>query len=244
MRRGWAERLAPLRPAGAVLGVLTPAWVKRTGLPGNVAVYCGLHDSNAALLAARRLDMSVDRDVTTLSTGTWFIAMRSPLPNNVAGITGLTETRDCLINVDVQGAPVPSARFMGGREIELLSGAHAGGTANTDWPDPTIALRCVGAGEFILPTAVSGVGPFPNAKRAPEFIGPSEETSAKVLLYAAMVADVSLDLIGSTDTLVVEGRFSRSPIFVSALAALRPHTAVLVSDEEHGGVARGAPQPW
>jgi hypothetical protein len=84
------------------------------------------------------------------------------------------------------------------------------------------------------------VGPFPNAKRGT--LGPIsdiDQAIAKSHLYAALVADVSLDLIGSCDTLLVDGRFSRSAVFVSALAALRPDTAVLVSKEEHG-VARGA----
>ncbi len=33
----------------------------------------------------------------------------------------LAEARDCPINVDVHGRPIPSARFMGGREAELLA---------------------------------------------------------------------------------------------------------------------------
>lgn len=252
VRRGWAERLAPLHPAGAVLGTLRREWVLRTGLSGRVTVYCGLHDSNAALLAVRSLRTMAGRDVTVLSTGTWFVAMRSPLPQGVAGTTRLPETRDCLVNVDVEGAPVPSARFMGGREIEVLTGAeyasadstHGTNASGLDTANPTaqqaIVLRAIEAGELILPSAVPGVGPYPNAKRGA--LGPIsdvDEASAKVHLYAAMVADVSLDLIGSCDALFVDGRFSHSAVFVSALAALRPDTAVLVSEEEHG-VACGA----
>jgi sugar (pentulose or hexulose) kinase len=252
VRRGWAERLAPLQAADAVLGPLKRQWIERTGLSGRVKVYCGLHDSNAALLAARSCGVMAGRDATVLSTGTWFVAMRSALPKSAALTLKLPETRDCLVNVDVQGIPVPSARFMGGREIEVLVGeeyASAESTSNSeasrlDAANPTaqeaIALRAIESGEFILPSGVPGVGPFPNAKRAMvSSISAIDEASAKAHLYAALVADVSLDLIGSRDTLFIDGRFSRSPIFVSALAALRPDTTVLVSDEEHG-VARGA----
>ena len=178
VHRGWAERLAPLQPAGAVLGALKREWIKRTGLPAGVKVYCGLHDSNAALLAARSIGAMAARDSTVLSTGTWFVAMRSPLLKSAAQTMRLPETRDCLVNVDVEGAPIPSARFMGGREIEVLMDAeHAG----TDQPqqcgrrsDPEEgrslkqcehALRVAEAGELIVPSAVPGVGPFPNAKR-------------------------------------------------------------------------------
>jgi len=251
-RRGWAERLAPLQPADAVLGPLKSEWIERTGLSGRVKVYCGLHDSNAALLAARGQGVTAGRDATVLSTGTWFVAMRSPLTKSAARTLKLLETRDCLINVDVEGTPVPSARFMGGREIEVLVGDEYASAEHSNSADAgrhdearhlkrrDIALRAIEAGEFILPSAAPGVGPFPNAKRAiMSPISDIDEASAKAHLYAALVADVSLDLIGSRDTLFIDGRFSRSPVFVSALAALRPDTTVMVSDEEHG-VARGA----
>jgi sugar (pentulose or hexulose) kinase len=237
-----------LHAAGAVLGTLTREWVQRTGLSSQVNIYCGLHDSNASLLAARGLAAMQGRDTTVLSTGTWFVAMRSPQLKKSASMMTLPEMRDCLINVDVEGAPVPSARFMGGREIELLMGVHEF-ERSLEMPrrpsaDPTaeseMALRVLETGAMTLPSAVPGVGPYANARAAT--LGPVSshgEAVAKAHLYAAMVADASLDLIGSCDTLYIDGRFSTSPVFVSALAALRPDTTVLVSEEAHG-VARGA----
>jgi hypothetical protein len=47
-----------------------------------------------------------------------------------------------------------------------------------------------------------------------------------VCLYAALLADTALDLIGAKDHLIVEGRFAASTLFVAALAALRPDMAV------------------
>ena len=58
-------------------------------------------------------------------------------------------------------------------------------------------------------------------------------------LYAALLADVSLDLIGSHDTVLVDGRFSTAPVFVQALANLRPTTQVLIGSDDNG-VAHGA----
>lgn len=121
-RRGWDRRLAPLRRAGDVLGRLRPDWVARTGLAPDTQILCGLHDSNAALLAARGFPEVAARDATVISTGTWFVAMRShadrsaaqSLPGSGAsGPAALPEGRDCLVNVDVGGIAVPSARFMG-----------------------------------------------------------------------------------------------------------------------------------
>jgi hypothetical protein len=54
-----------------------------------------------------------------------------------------------------------------------------------------------------------------------------------------MIADVSLDLIGSSDTLLIDGRFSAAPVFAQALANLRPATNVLIGSSEDG-VAQGA----
>jgi sugar (pentulose or hexulose) kinase len=241
IRRGWAQRLAPLTPAGAVLGRLTPAWVQRTGLSGRVEIHCGLHDSNAALLAVRGHRAMEQHDTTVLSTGTWFVAMRSP--GQAASLRlELPESRDCLVNVDVSGSPVPSARFMGGREIEILVGADRQ-HLDAHTPDAVrqaAAIRAVESGAMILPSSVPGVGPFPNAKQHPGGAQPlAEDAMALAQLYAALVADVSLDLIGSRDTLVIDGRFSQAMVFTRALARLRPDTRVLISKDEEG-VARGA----
>jgi sugar (pentulose or hexulose) kinase len=237
IRRGWTERMAPLTSAHQVLGTLLPAWAKRTGLPSSVRVYCGLHDSNAALLDARSHVAMRGRDATMLSTGTWFVAMRSPLHLNNALLESLPEQRDCLVNVDAGGSPVPSSRFMGGREIELLTGNIPPASSTPDL-DQHIAVDVIENKRMILPTGVRGVGPFPNAFRAAADLK-LEHPRIESQLYAAMLADVSLDLIGSCDTLLVEGRFAGATVFVQALASLRPTMKVLIGADEHG-VARGA----
>jgi sugar (pentulose or hexulose) kinase len=243
VRRGWAERLGPLTPAHSVLGQLTPQWVKRTGLSDRVQVYCGLHDSNAALFAARQHRAMQGHDATVLSTGTWFVAMRCPLPAAAAPTVQLQEGRDCLVNVDMTGAPVPSSRFMGGREIEVLAGAAtsgAGAAPDTEAAQLVAAIRAIDAGQMILPTSVLGVGPFPTAKTRRVGAGAEDADSTTLAhLYAALVADVSLDLIGSRDTLLIDGRFSQTPVFTQALARLRPATTILISNDDQG-VARGA----
>jgi sugar (pentulose or hexulose) kinase len=233
IERGWATRMAPLASSDAVLGVLTPEWVERTGLAPDVKVHCGLHDSNAALLAARAFPEVAGHDATVLSTGTWFIAMRS-LPREASfDMTQLCEARDCLLNVDALGQPIPSARFMGGREIETLAGS-----ARLDARERQAALLhavpAVVAGKTtILPTFATGSGPYPNGRG--RWVSTPEDDSqrlAAVCLYAALLADASLDLIGATDRLLIEGRFARCEVFVRALASLRPATTVYVAHSE------------
>lgn len=53
---------------------------------------------------------------------------------------------------------------------------------------------------------------------------------AAACLYAALVADAALDLIGARTTLLIDGRFAAAEVFVGALAALRTETRVLVAD--------------
>nr|WP_199178698.1 hypothetical protein [Acidimangrovimonas sediminis] len=86
-------------------------------------VNCGIHDSNASLLPYLK---GHEAPFAVVSTGTWVIAMAigGRMSRNIGN---LDEARDTLVNVNALGAPVPSARFMGGREYEAL-GAPAGTT--------------------------------------------------------------------------------------------------------------------
>jgi sugar (pentulose or hexulose) kinase len=231
-RRGWAARFAPLRGAGEALGQILPEWARRTGLAADVRIHCGLHDSNAALLAGRALAGAGEGDFTVLSTGTWFIAMRSPAGQADVDLADLREDRDCLVNVDVHGRPVPSARFMGGREAELLAGPldEAAHQAAILAAIPEV----FGTGARALPSFAPGVGPFPD--RQGRWIDPPADPDARraaACLYLALVADASLGLIGARGRILIEGRFAGAEAFVRALKSLRPRDRVLVSGVEH-----------
>jgi sugar (pentulose or hexulose) kinase len=224
-RRGWASQFAPLAKAGEPIGTLKPEF----GLGDAVQVHCGIHDSNAALIAARGFAEIEDREATVLSTGTWFIAMRTPAAPVV--LTALPEARDCLVNVDAFGQPVPSARFMGGREIELLGARIDLAEDQQAMLDalPVILTKQV----MILPTFAPGCGPFPDGSG--EWIEkPADvnEQRTAIALYAALVTDAALDLIGAKDRLLIEGRFAGCNLFVRTLATLRPDTQVYAASEE------------
>lgn len=239
-RLGWAERFAPLARAGDAVGKLRPEIAAQTGLSPEVQVLAGLHDSNAALLAARGFAEIADNEATVLSTGTWFIGMR--LPATPFDTADLPEARDCLVNVDVHGRAVPSARFMGGREIETLIEID---TRRADIkPDQPALLAAVpevlSKQCMVLPTLMPGFGPFPEGRF--QWVNRPEdwyELRAAACLYAALVADTALDLIGSSERLLVEGRFAEAEVFVRALAALRPDTTVYAANA-HNDASFGA----
>ena len=237
---GWAARFPPIRDASDVLGTVTPEWIARTGLPADTRVHCGIHDSNAALIAARGFAEIADREATVLSTGTWFVAMRTP--DKPIDLTSLPEARDCLVNVDAFGTAIPSARFMGGREIETLTGVDA---RRIDIrPDQPALLACVAdivaRAAVVLPTFAPGFGPFPDSDgRWIDLPDDGFAHRAAVCLYAALVADVALDLIGACKTILIEGRFAEAEVFTRALASLRPDDAIYTS-HAHNGVSFGA----
>ena len=240
VRRGWARRLPPIRQAADVLGRVTGEWAA-LGLPADCEVLCGLHDSNSALLAARGHAEIAENDAAILSTGTWFVAMRSMCPA-LGEPPRLDAGRDCLVNVDARGRPAPSARFMGGREAETIAGLDS--FHITDNYDPQALIRALprlmAAGAMVLPTFAPGFGPFPD--RDGIFLNPPEtleEKRAVLGLYLALMSDACLDLIGARERVLVEGRFAEAEVFVGALAALRPETAVYVSNA-HDDVPFGA----
>lgn len=239
-RHGWADKFAPVRFAGDVIGTIRPELAARCGLAPGVKVYCGLHDSNAALIAARAYSEIAGQETTILSTGTWFVAMRTP--DGPFEVSGLAPDRDCLVNVDAWGRNLPSARFMGGREIEKLIGLD---TRRVDIkPDQPLLLRSVAevvtGGAMLLPTFAPGFGPFPDSYG--RWLNEPQDwysRRATACLYAALVSDVCLGLIGAGKKILVEGRFAEAEVIVRALASLRPDDRIYTC-HIHNDVSFGA----
>ncbi|MDR3528554.1 MAG: hypothetical protein P4L57_14885 [Rhizomicrobium sp.] len=224
--RGWAKRFAPLRRAGEALGGVSEEWRQRAHLSADCLVYCGLHDSNADLLAARTHPRVKGGELTVVSTGTWFISMRAG-----ANAIALPPGRDCLYNSDVFGRAVPSVRFMGGRETELLEETQP--QLDTAINAKALLARAetlISEGVMALPTFQPGVGPFPDQlgrwiDRPLDQLGRRAATG----LYLAMMLDCCLDLIGAREAVVIGGRFQSDPVFTQMLAALRPRNAIYLA---------------
>jgi sugar (pentulose or hexulose) kinase len=228
-RAGWRAKLPPVRSAFDTLGMLRPEIATQAGLGGRpVPVHCGIHDSNASLLPhilARPAPLSV------ISTGTWIIALA------VGGsLAGLDPASDMLANVDALGRPVPSARFMGGREYDLLTARNAAA------PSEAETARVLGEAVMALPTFSPGTGPFPDGTGRwtvdPDTLSPGERTAAASLYCALMTAEM-LGRMAADGPTIVEGPFARNRLFLEALGALtgRP---VLASDGATGTSAGAA----
>lgn len=205
---GWRGRMPAFERAGAVIGE------QRFGSAAQpIATHNGVHDSNAALHAYRRQELG---PLTVVSTGTWVVVLNPDCP-----LDALDRDRDMLVNVDVDGGPVPTIRFMGGREFAVISG---------DWQgtiDRSSVQQVIDAGIMALPSFAPG-GPMPH--RSGELTGrtPSAgERAAVALLYVALMIDLCLDLIHSNNTVIVDGGLNSGGLLASLLAQLRPGQAFM-----------------
>ncbi|MET0657472.1 MAG: carbohydrate kinase, partial [Steroidobacteraceae bacterium] len=148
----------------------------------------------------------------------------------------------CLVNVDVFGSPVPSARFMGGREAEIMGGIDRFAVVENYDPQALLVRlpRLLADDVCAIPSFVPGVGPFPSA-HGKWHNKPSDPRDQRAMtdLYLALMADAVLELIGSRASLLIEGRFGEADVFTRALATLRAQQKVFVS-LTHQDVTYGA----
>jgi sugar (pentulose or hexulose) kinase len=206
-RMGWRRLMAPVRKANDRLGPILPAIAERTGLDPQTPVICGLHDSNASLLPHLLSDRS---PFSVVSTGTWVVSMA------VGGRkVELDPARDTLVNVNALGDPVPSARFMGGREFSLLTDGQP-----NQWSEDDITA-VLGRQVLLLPSTQQGSGPYPHRAALWRNAGDLSRSQRFVAIsfYLALMTATCLDLIGGDGPTTVEGPFARNRLFIGMLAA-------------------------
>ncbi|MDX8468215.1 FGGY-family carbohydrate kinase [Mesorhizobium sp. VK23B] len=222
----WRRLMAPVRPAKERLGPILPAIARRTGLDPQTPVFCGLHDSNASLLPHLLSDAP---PFCVVSTGTWVVSMA------VGGRkVELDAARDTLVNVNALGDPVPSARFMGGREFSLLTEDQP-----QHWNEEDVAA-VLAQKASLLPSTQQGSGPFPHRVaqwRNGGDLSPGQRFVA-VSFYLALMTATCLELIGGDGPTTVEGPFAQSRLFIRMLAAATGRR--VIASETSTGTSIGA----
>jgi sugar (pentulose or hexulose) kinase len=227
--QGWDRLLPPIARADARLGPILPEVAAATGIGADCSVFCGIHDSNASLL--NYLRGGDGAPFAVVSSGTWIICM-------APGARGaLDPRRDTLMNVDADGDPVPSARYMGGREFQML----------TEGVDPAAiddaAIdRLLARGAMWLPSFFPGCGPFPDQRGELAGAGGERldgpERIAAATLYVVLMTDACLDLLQASGTIWLEGSLAQAPHFARLLATLRGDRVCRSTDAT--GTTRGA----
>lgn len=222
-RLGWRDRFPPLCKAGDVLGPILPAIAAETGLPPGTPVLCGIHDSNASLVPW----LSEPGPRAILSTGTWMIVMALG-----SHAVTLDPARDTLINVNARGEPVPTARFMAGREFEEIAGPAPSPATEAD--EAAILDRRIMA----LPSLHPTTGPFPGQSFAWSEEPQGAARTVAASFYVALMGAACLSLIGAEGETVIEGPLARNPAFARMLAAATGRPVVLAG--QGAGTGLGA----
>lgn len=237
-RHGWAGRFAPLRRAWEVLGTVRAPLGVRLGLPPGLQVLCGAHDSNACLARYLRAWPRM----TLVSTGTWVVVMASGAP-----APALNPALDLLGNVSVRGELVPTARFMGGREVEHLCAGADPALADLAVLDALLARNVM-----VRPGFESQGGPFRKHRGCVVDCGQALDHDAYVgrfndaeratlaALYAAQVTAWLIEHLRATSPVVLEGPFARNPVICQVLADLLPPHSLHASVDPVEGTARGS----
>jgi sugar (pentulose or hexulose) kinase len=215
--RGWAQRFPPLRFAGDVVGIVTAEMAQRTGLSPACKILCGIHDSNASYLQ-HAIARPPGEPFAVISSGTWTIVMASG-----ADPARLREDRDMLASADAFGTPVPTARFMGGREYDVIASSKAD-------PDPRALAAVLQRQAMAVPAFASG-GPFsghPGKLVHAEHLD-EPQRAAVATAYTTLMIDLLLDSLGAQGDTIVDGPLSANPLFAGLLATLRPASRILAA---------------
>lgn len=207
---GIADKIAPVHRPDDLLGPILPEIARITGLDPQTPVCVGIHDSNASLYPHV---VAQERPVSVVSTGTWVIVMSM----NTGDAPVLDPARDTLVNVNAREQAVASARFMGGREYEVI---QQGQKADPDEQDVTAVLD---GRLMLLPSVEPGSGPFRGRKMhwhgGEPAIG-SGRRSAALSFYLALMTGTCLGLVKGAGPTIVEGPFARNPEYLAMLQAV------------------------
>lgn len=203
-----ADKIAPVRKSTDILGPVLPEICAATGLSQNTQVICGIHDSNASLYPHM---LTQTEPFSVVSTGTWVVVMAMG-----GDKTALDPSRDTLVNVNALGEAVPSARFMGGREFELIQKGHPGKTSPRD------VAQILEQEIMLLPAVDPLTGPYQGMEMRWHGAQPIEGSglrSAALSFYLAMMTDTCLRLTGAEGVTIVEGPFAQNAEYLAMLEA-------------------------
>jgi L-fuculokinase len=223
-RQGWTQLFPTRRAAADVLGTVKPEVAAQCGLPVDCEVVCGIHDSNASYL--KFLIGREHSAFTVVSSGTWTVVMA-----NGGELSSLVEQKDMLANVNAFGDPVPTARYMGGREYEAIA-------SGIDGPTVESVRTVIQQGAMALPS-FAAAGPFRGREgvlvKCENLTGVQRASLAT--LYAASMTSLLIESLHAKGDILIDGPLASNPLFGSLLAALTGSIVELQAGEVGGARA-------
>ncbi|MFL2534268.1 MAG: FGGY-family carbohydrate kinase [Alphaproteobacteria bacterium] len=208
------NKFPPMRKAWEVIG-------QKKIANSNLQIVNGVHDSNASYLYFKNSNI---KNFTLVTTGTWYIIF-----NQKTSLTNLNPNLDMLANIDVFGKPVPTIRFMGGREYDNLMKVFKI-TTNTK------ALKNFNYKNYLIYPSYASGGAFINKKININFFKKLKKGQIYYLicLYIAFVINFSLNKMKSSNTIILDGPITKNITIMKILSSLRPKQLVLKNKKEIG----------
>lgn len=221
----WNQLFPPLLKAGDFLGQLSKDIAKISGLSNKTSVLNGIHDSNASLVPYLKYN---NEPKNVISSGTWVVICSigndvsfDPIPDEM------------MISMNYKNEMVPSMRFMGGREWEILQTSDQQiqlDSIHTKNIEDIIQLEC-----YPLPSFVNA-GPF--AKNEGRIINELKlsikQRAAIASLYLALMTRYCLDKLQNDNDIIVEGGLTKNQMYLQILQALSDNQQIKLSIDQTG----------
>lgn len=226
---GWEQLFATATTSAKKIGILHPDICKKYGLKNQPDILCGVHDSDANYW--RFLKMGYE-NATIVSTGTWIINFNPKLD-----IRKLEGKPDCCTNTNVQGYPVACSRYQGGIELAIILEMMGNIAVNTiiDIKD---VLYILNSTHIILPSFAASGGPVAHTEAKGQIIGDLPKTTEQkyvlAILYIAMMTQLSWDYLEVGEQIIIDGPFTKNPLFLQFMALFNPNSQLYISVESNG----------
>lgn len=187
----------------------------------NLKIINGIHDSNASYLYFKNSDI---KNFTLVSTGTWYIIFNQKTP-----LKSLNPSLDMLANIDVFGKPVPTMRFMGGREYDHLMGVFK-------ISNKTRAIKNFSFHDYLIYPSYASGGGFSINKINISFYERLNKGQIYYLicLYISFVINFCLNQMKSSNTIILDGPITKNITIMKILSSLRKKQIVLKNKREIG----------
>ncbi len=234
----------PISKSWEVLGTISPAVSKETGLSSDCLVTMGIHDSNSSLLPFL---VKGHKDFVLNSTGTWCVAMH---PTDTVSFEASELGKLVFYNLDPFNRPVKTSIFMGGLEFEAYARIVQKMCGTDSFPafNHAVFQKIIAEKNlFVLPSVVKGTGIFPTAlpyvyengktfdfedirsgKAIPAFFNNYETAIAVTVLSLVLQTKAALGIAGfsGTGSVFTEGGFRKNESYNALLSAVFPKATI------------------
>ncbi len=232
----------------SILGEIKREIAEETGLPNDVVVTAGIHDSNASLLPYLILERG--KDFILNSTGSWCVIMH---PMERVFFEREEIGKVVFYNLSAFGQPVKTAIFTGGLEhdaymdiIKKLNGIDYFPEFDLETYNRVLEEKNL----FILPTLLKGSGQFPDSPprivergktysfdeikkgNYPEFFKNPRLARAVLNISLAIQTKVAFERAGArkVSTIYTEGGFRKNEGYNLLIASLFKDTEFMLSN--------------